>query len=94
LSPRAANAVRFWRRVEAERKRPWRLIRAFGLRPLVLFALRRLTLDRAMDLAAPCLGATACAVRMPYAEAAIDVDKPADRLLAERILAIRSFGAE
>lgn len=90
LGPRAAAAVRFWRRVEAERKRPWRLVRAFGLRPLMLFAFGRLTLDRAMELASRRIGVTARAVRMPFAEAAIDVDKPADRALAEKILAART----
>jgi GTP:adenosylcobinamide-phosphate guanylyltransferase len=91
--PRAAAAVRFWQRVEAERKRPWRLVRAFGLYPLMLFALGRLTLDRAMEFASRRMGVTASAVRMPFAEAAIDVDKPADRALAERILAGRTSDA-
>lgn len=91
--PRAAAAVRFWRRVEADRKRPWRLVRAFGLRPLILFALGRLTLDRAMECASRRIGVTARAVRMPFAEAAIDVDKPADRALAERILTARASGS-
>ncbi len=88
--PRAAAAVRFWQRAEAERKRPWRLVRAFGLQPLALFALGRLTLDRAMAFASRRIGVTVRAVRMPFAEAAIDVDKPADRVLAERILAGRA----
>jgi GTP:adenosylcobinamide-phosphate guanylyltransferase len=91
--PRAAAAVRFWQQVEAERKRPWRLVRAFGLQPLVLFALGRLTLARAMELASRRIGVTARAVRMPFAEAAIDVDKPADRALAEKILAARMSDA-
>ena len=35
LGPDARRAVAFWRRVEQERKRPWRLVRAFGWRPLL-----------------------------------------------------------
>jgi GTP:adenosylcobinamide-phosphate guanylyltransferase len=86
LTPRAEEAVRFWRRIEAERKRPWRLVRAFGPLALLAFASRMLTLDRAMRLASRRLGLNARAIRMPFAEAAIDVDKPADLALAERIL--------
>ena len=48
LAPASRQAVAFWRRVERERKRPWRLVRAFGLRPLLSYLLGRLTLDDAM----------------------------------------------
>ena len=48
LGPDARRAVAFWRRVEQERKRPWRLVRAFGWRPLLAYLLGRLTLDGAM----------------------------------------------
>ena len=36
------------------------------------------------------IGATLAAVEMPFAEAAIDVDKPEDRALVERILLLRT----
>jgi hypothetical protein len=81
--------VAFWRRVEQERKRPWRLVRAFGWRPLLAYLLGRLTLDDAITRASHVIGARVAAVVMPYPEAAIDVDKPADLELAERILARR-----
>ena len=89
LGPDARRAVAFWRRVEQERKRPWRLARAFGWRPLLAYLLGRLTLDGAMARASGIIGARIAAVVMPYAEAAIDVDKPADLALAETILARR-----
>jgi GTP:adenosylcobinamide-phosphate guanylyltransferase len=89
LGPDARRAVAFWRRVEQERKRPWRLVRAFGWRPLLAYLLGRLTLDDAMACASGIIGARIAAVVMPYAEAAIDVDKPADLALAETILARR-----
>ena len=66
-----------------------RLVRAFGLVPLILFAGRLLSLDGAMRLASRRLGLTAKAVRTAFPEAAIDVDKPLDLALAERILAER-----
>jgi GTP:adenosylcobinamide-phosphate guanylyltransferase len=89
LAPEGRRAVAFWRRVEQERKRPWRLVRAFGWRSLLAYLLRRLTLDDAMARASHVIGARLAAVVVPYPEAAIDVDKPADLELAEIILAGR-----
>ena len=34
LTPRARTAVHFWKTAESFRKRPWRLVAAFGLRQL------------------------------------------------------------
>ena len=89
LGPKARRAIGFWRRAELERKRPWRLVRAFGWRPLLAYLLGRLTLDGAMERASRITGARIAAVSLPFAEAAIDVDKPADLALAETILARR-----
>jgi GTP:adenosylcobinamide-phosphate guanylyltransferase len=89
LRPEARRAITFWRRVEQERKRPWRLVRAFGWRPLAAYLLGRLTLDDAMARASHVIGARIAAIVMPCAEAAIDVDKPADLALVETILARR-----
>ena len=91
LTLEGRRAVTFWRRVEQERKRPWRLVRAFGLGPLLAYLLGRLTLDDAMARASTVIGARVAAARLPFAEAAIDVDKPADLALVEAILA-RSGG--
>ena len=89
LAPEGRRAIAFWRRAELERKRPWRLVRAFGWGPLVAYLLGRLTLDAAMARASRITGARLAAVPLPFAEAAIDVDKPADLDLAETILARR-----
>ena len=86
LTPESRRAVAFWRRVEQERKRPWRLVRAFGIGPLLTYLLGRLTLDDAMARASTVIGARVAAARLPFAEAAIDVDKPADLALVEAIL--------
>ena len=86
LQPEGRQAVVFWRRVERERKRPWRLVRAFGIAPLLAYLLGRLSLDDAMRRASQVIGAPVAAVRLPFAEAAIDVDKPADLALVESIL--------
>ena len=80
-------AVRLWTEVEQQRKRPWRLVAAFGLGSLALFLLRRLSLDDAMLRASARLGIRVAPVVLPFASAAIDVDKPSDLALARQIAA-------
>ena len=74
-------------RIERERKQPWRLARAFGPALLLAYLLRLCTLTQAMALASRRIGARVAAIPIPIAEAAIDVDKPADLDLVETILA-------
>ena len=86
----AAKAVAFWRRVEAERKRPLAIARLLGPLTLLRFALGRLTLRAALDALERRCGARLAAVEMPFADAAVDVDKPADLALAEAVLRART----
>ncbi len=86
LGPDGKKAVAFWRRVETQRKRPWRIAKVFGWRLLAGYLTRTWTLDGALERASARLGVKAYGVKIPYAEAAVDVDKPADLVLAERIL--------
>jgi CTP:molybdopterin cytidylyltransferase MocA len=79
-----------WQHLEVARKRPWRLVAAFGLPALIRFALGRLDLNQAFAHVSGRLRLVVKPVLLPYAEAAIDVDKPADKELAERILARRA----
>lgn len=88
-TPRASRAVNFWRQVEAHRKRPLRLVRMLGPGALIRFALGRLTLRQALDRLGSLAGVRAAAVELPFGEAAVDVDKPADLELAERLAARR-----
>jgi molybdopterin-guanine dinucleotide biosynthesis protein A len=59
-----------------ERKTFWRQIRAVGLDILFLFLIRRLTIARAERQIQKALGITGKAVICPYAQIAMDVDKP------------------
>jgi GTP:adenosylcobinamide-phosphate guanylyltransferase len=86
MTPRAARAVDFWRGMEAHRKHPWRLFRAFGAVAVIRFLAGGMTLTAALAAASRRLGVTAAAITMPFAEAAIDVDKPDDLALVEKIL--------
>jgi molybdopterin-guanine dinucleotide biosynthesis protein A len=87
--PRATQAVRFWQSVERERKRPWRIAAALGPLLLLRFALRRLAMAEGLAILSERVGARLALVPLPMAEAAVDVDRPADLALAETILAGR-----
>jgi molybdopterin-guanine dinucleotide biosynthesis protein A len=88
-SEKALALIARWQYLEQVRKKPWRLVAAFGITPLVQFLLGRLSLDSAFAIVSRKLRMVAKPVLMPFAEAAIDVDKPADKTLAEAILARR-----
>jgi len=90
--PDAARAVRVWLDVELHRKRPWRLVRALGPGYLARYLAGTLDSAAAMRRLSAVLGARAERVELPIAEAAIDIDKPADLALAERILARAEAG--
>jgi GTP:adenosylcobinamide-phosphate guanylyltransferase len=90
---RSRAAADFWRRAERFRKRPWRLVAALGPSLLASYAAGRLDLDAALARASRRIGASVRAVRMPVAEAAIDVDRESDFELASLILAAREAHA-
>ena len=92
-TPAARGAALFWQRVEGLRKRPWRIARAFGLRNLLRFVMRRLTLAEGFVRVSQVLGIRVEAIPLPQAEAAVDVDKLDDLLLVRKILAERRAGA-
>ncbi len=92
-SQQALHAAEFWVRAEAFRKQPWRLASAFGPMTLLLFALRRLSLEQALERASGVIGCRIRAVPLPFAEAAIDVDRPSDLDLVSEILAARGESA-
>src|SRR3546814_15937503 len=86
MGPAGMRLPEVWRRAEQQRKKPWRIAAVFGPVLLLGYLLRRLTLDEAMARISARLGVRVAAVTMPMAEAAIDVDKAEDLLLAGEIL--------
>jgi hypothetical protein len=91
-TPDGLAAARFWRRIEQQRKKPWRIARALGYTTLLSYLLGRLTLSQAVARLSKIIGVKAAAVVLPIAEAAIDVDKPKDLDLVEEILRKRRGG--
>ena len=81
----ALKVIDLWRRVEAERKRPWRMARILGFGMLLRYATRRLTLRDAAVRLGRLAGVSAAIVESPYGLASVDVDKAADLDLVRRI---------
>ncbi|MCC2658528.1 MAG: hypothetical protein K0Q76_3636 [Panacagrimonas sp.] len=83
----ARGVVGLWQRIEAERKRPVRMIVRLG----VLYALRyltgRLSLADALKRLGQLSGARLAWVDIADGRAAVDVDKPADLTLVRRLFA-------
>ncbi|SOB87018.1 MobA-like NTP transferase domain-containing protein [Sphingomonas guangdongensis] len=77
-SERADAAVRLWQSVEADRKRPWRIVRRLGPGLLIRYLLGRLSLADAVAALGRRAGVTAAVVAARDGLAAVDVDKPAD----------------
>jgi CTP:molybdopterin cytidylyltransferase MocA len=75
---RALGVIRLWRSIEADRKRPWRIIRRLGPWALVRYLTGRMTLSEALNRLGRLCGASVAAVESPFGLAAVDVDKPAD----------------
>jgi GTP:adenosylcobinamide-phosphate guanylyltransferase len=89
---RNANSMRamaFWSRVEKHRKRAVRLLAFLGPVLLLRALTRTIDLSDAAAMAGGKLDLRLRSVVLEYPEAAIDVDKPEDLRLAEKILSER-----
>ncbi|BCA64048.1 hypothetical protein HMP09_3282 [Sphingomonas sp. HMP9] len=86
-TPRSVAALDLWARVEADRKRPWRIVRRLGIGTLLRYLSGRLTLVDAIAHLGRRAGLDAAAVASPFGLAAVDVDKPADLDLVRTLVA-------
>jgi molybdopterin-guanine dinucleotide biosynthesis protein A len=87
FSPRARRVADFWRKIEKRRKKTLRFISGFGWLNLLLYLLRRPSLEQGLSRISRRLGLKAAAVIMPFPEAAVDVDTVEDWHLVESIVA-------
>ena len=90
LTPEARSAALFWRKVESQRKKTLRVIAGFGWLNLLLYLLKRPSLEEGLGRISQRLGLRAGAVVMPFPDAAVDVDTVSDWKLVESILANRT----
>ncbi len=89
---RSSNVARiadYWRTMEAYRKRPLRLLWQIGPLAMIKVLLGAMNAEEAFAYLSRKAGAVVKHVELPVAEAAIDVDKPADLNLVERIFSSR-----
>jgi CTP:molybdopterin cytidylyltransferase MocA len=93
LGEASAGALSFWSGVEADRKRPWRIARRLGVRPLLRYLSGRLAIDEAFATLSRLTGCRVGWADVPFARAAVDVDSHADWLLANRLLTERAEAA-
>ena len=87
--PAAARALDLWAGAEQDRKKAIRLFWHFGPWLALRAITRTIGLATALRRAGRRLDLEARLVTLDFADAAIDVDKPADHALVERILAAR-----
>ncbi|QPQ56340.1 nucleotidyltransferase family protein [Allosphingosinicella flava] len=83
---KAYAALDLWSGVEKDRKKALKLLTSFGPVLAVRALTRTISLDKALAALGKKVGVEARAVRLPFAEAAIDVDKEEDLELVEAIL--------
>jgi CTP:molybdopterin cytidylyltransferase MocA len=90
MTPASKLGTDFWARAEKDRKNPLKLLRYLGPVMFLRALTRTISLREAAERGGRKAGIRLKAVTLPFAEAAIDVDKPADLELVERILAARA----
>jgi GTP:adenosylcobinamide-phosphate guanylyltransferase len=86
LNRQGRAGPQFWRQVEADRKKPWRIARRLGVGLLLRHLLGRLSLQQALDALSSVMACRVAFVLMDEPRLAVDVDSVADRDLAEQIL--------
>ena len=78
----------FWRSVEQKRKKPWKVVTGIlGVSAVVSYLFGTLTLKRVLQRVSSRLEIGLDAVLLSSPRAGVDVDTPADRAFAEKVLA-------
>ena len=85
-SPEARGAIRFWSKVQRDRKRPWRIAGQLGTGTLLRYLSGRLAMDDAFAVLSRVMGCTVSWVEVDDELAAVDVDTVGDLALAEEVL--------
>jgi CTP:molybdopterin cytidylyltransferase MocA len=86
MTPGAHRLADEWRKVESQRKNPLRVIRLLGWVAVLRYLSGALSLQAALERLSRRLKLRIRAVELPFAEAAVDVDSMADRLIVQERL--------
>ncbi len=84
-TPAGVAALRLWQAVEADRKRPWRVIRMLGVLSLLRYLTGRLRFASALARLSALAACRIGAVRLANPIMAVDVDTPGDWALVQRL---------
>ncbi len=85
-TPHIGSALRFWRKIEDERKKALRLVAAFGLWSLIRVLFGWMDLDRAFGRVSEVLGVTVRPYLADNPLLAMDVDAPAHLAIVDECL--------
>jgi CTP:molybdopterin cytidylyltransferase MocA len=88
-SSKADVVVDFWRRIEQQRKRPWRIVSMLGWLSLTRYLVGRLAIKDAFAALSERLGTSIAPRMLDDPNSAVDVDSEADLALVEQIMAER-----
>ncbi len=85
---RARDIISLWQRIQTQRKQPWRMaLNLFGIGALAKYACGRLSIRQTQQAILKTTDIAVDFINLPFPQAGIDVDTPADKELVERILA-------
>jgi GTP:adenosylcobinamide-phosphate guanylyltransferase len=87
MTPRSRAITGFWRKVERQRKQPWRVVGILGWWPVFKYLLGRLSLQEALARLSGRFEMKIGVAILPFAEAAVDVDSENDWHLVQQIVA-------
>ena len=87
MTPRSRAITGFWRKVESQRKQPWRVVGILGWWPVFKYLLGRLSLQEALARISGRFEMKIGVAMLPFAEAAVDVDSENDWRLVQQIVA-------
>ena len=91
LNPQSYRAAQFWRSIEQERKNPLKMMRILGWWPVLRYLAGSLSLNDALGHLSKQMGLRAGVVRLPFPEAAVDVDTVADWKFVQSLVEKRKF---
>lgn len=80
-------------KIDSYRKTPWKYVKLLGRRPLLKFALKRITLEEVEARASKAIGCKFKLIPMPFPECGIDVDKVSDLTFVRRLFQKRRWQA-
>lgn len=86
-TPRARDVIELWQKLERDRKHPLKMARTLGFGTLLRALFRRLDSTSLTSRLRALTGARVSLVPIAHGRAAVDVDKPQDLTLVEKLLA-------